>query len=86
MNLFEPKQASNGAKSAEIRGWVGDLFGLEEEAVILVSELRCTEPGCPPVETVIAILSGAAEPRQFKVYKGIAEISFADVAALDSGA
>jgi hypothetical protein len=85
MNLFQPKQPSNLAKVEDIRGWVADLFGLQEEAVVLVSELRCTEPGCPPLETVIAIMGGPGRRRQFKIDKSIADILFADVAALESG-
>jgi hypothetical protein len=86
MNLFEAKEPPNAGKAEEIRSWIEDLFGLPDEAVVLVSELRCTEPGCPPLETVIAILYGPGRRRQFKIHKGIAEIFLADVADLDSGA
>jgi hypothetical protein len=85
MTLFEPKQSSNIAKGEEIRSWIADLFGLQEEAVVLVSELRCTEPGYPPLETVIAIMGRIGQQRQFKIQKSINEILFVDVAELDFG-
>jgi hypothetical protein len=40
---------------------------------VMVTELRCSEPGCPPIETVIAILSKGAN-RQHKLHKRIEEV------------
>jgi hypothetical protein len=85
MSLFEPKQSSNIAKGEEIRSWIADLFGLQEEAVVLVSELRCTEPGCQPLETVITMMGRLGQEHQFKIHKSINEVLFVDVAELDFG-
>jgi hypothetical protein len=49
------------------------------ETAILVTELHCTEPGCPPLETVIAVMDVPGKPRQFKVHKAIADLTLADV-------
>jgi len=38
----------------------------------------------PPLETVIAIMNGSGQRRHFKVHKSVAEISAADLEALDS--
>lgn len=85
MNLFEPKPPANSAKVEEIRAWLANRLMLTEQAVVMVSELRCTEPGCPPLETVIAIMNGPGQRRQFKVHKSVSEISATDLEALDIG-
>jgi len=56
-------------------------FGAEEDDVIVVSELRCTEPGCPPLETVVALLREGAPPKQVKVHKPVVEVTEADLRA-----
>jgi len=43
-----------------VKGWVRAALLLDVDATVLVSELACTEPGCPPVETVIAVLDGVS--------------------------
>ncbi len=67
---------------AEIKAWAAEVFRLQDNATVFVTELRCSEPGCPPVETVIAILDTPGQPRQHKVPKAIADVTFADVLVL----
>ena len=83
MNLFEPKSPANGENAVMIRAWVSARFGLEEDAVIMVSELSCTEPGCPPLHTIIAIMGAPGERRRFKIHKGIADVVVSDVDSLE---
>ena len=47
----------------------------------MVTELACSEPGCPPVETVIALLAPGRQD-QVKIHKGLADVTSADVEAL----
>ena len=65
---------------ADVKRWTAEVFRLPESASVLVTELRCGEPGCPPLETVIAILD-PGPPRQVKIPKPVAEVTFLDVAA-----
>ncbi|MEL6777956.1 MAG: hypothetical protein AAFO06_11930 [Cyanobacteria bacterium J06597_16] len=44
---------------------------------ISISQLKCTEPGCPPLETVIAVMS--QPPQTYKIHRPAAEIERADV-------
>jgi nitrate reductase delta subunit len=37
-----------------IQGWTRRRFKLEPTAAVLVSEVACRVPGCPPLETVVA--------------------------------
>jgi hypothetical protein len=41
-----------------LKALVRTELGLADDDVVLVSELRCAEPGCPPVETVVVVLDG----------------------------
>ncbi|OKH80531.1 hypothetical protein EB73_32475 [Mycobacterium sp. SWH-M3] len=36
---------------------VRSALGIPDHTTVLVQQLACTEPGCPPVETVVAVLS-----------------------------
>lgn len=74
---------TNGASGArQIKAWARELLAVGEEATIMVSELRCSEPGCPPVETVIAILDGPGQARQYKIHQPSAAVTKGDVARL----
>jgi nitrate reductase delta subunit len=54
---------------AEVRTWVQERFSLSPDAAVLVAELACTLPGCPPLETVIAFWTGADIRHHYKVFK-----------------
>jgi len=69
------------AQVAKVKEWVRERFQLSEDAVVMVTELRCSEPGCPPLETVIAILSPGST-RQHKMHHGVAEITREDILAI----
>lgn len=77
MNLFGTLRPG-ADRIREIKAWVEEEFQLNEDCTLMVSELRCAEPGCPPLETVIAILHGA-ERRQFKLHKSAAEVTRRDI-------
>ena len=88
MDFFRtPANASPDHRSA-IKAWVTEVLRIPAEAHLFVTELRCTEPGCPPFETVIALMTpggaeGARETR--KIAKPLAEITRADIEALAAG-
>lgn len=77
------RERGSTARSREIKGWVQEILGLPPEATIMVSELACTEPGCPPLETVIAILRGPGDTVQHKLHLSIAEITRSDIERLN---
>jgi hypothetical protein len=43
-------------KVSEVKGWVRDALALDDDVMILVTELPCSEPGCPPIETAITLI------------------------------
>lgn len=79
LDLFGSRPKVDPERISKIKEWAMEVFRLPADASVMVTELRCTEPGCPPLETVIAILDTPGKPRQFKIHKAIADLSFADV-------
>ncbi len=57
-----------------VREWTRQRFALEDTA-ILVAEIACAVPGCPPLETVIAFWSGGRRhhTKVFKPVRGVIE-------------
>jgi len=57
-----------------VRGWTRARFGLREDAAILVAQVACSVPGCPPIETAVAFWTGQATRHQFKLFKPVIEV------------
>lgn len=51
------------------------LFGLSDDVTISVSELTCRDPGCPDVETVVAILRQGEKPVIARIHKSILDVT-----------
>jgi hypothetical protein len=66
-----PEQA---AAVERIKAWTRERFRLSEDAAILVSEVSCSLPGCPPLETIVAFWSDKDTRHHFKVFKPLAEV------------
>ena len=79
INPFGTKSQVDPAQTARIKDWVKETFTLSDEVAVLVTELQCTEDGCPPLETVIAILATPGSPRPFKLHKAVAEVTAQDI-------
>lgn len=73
MNLFAQKSKSNN--SSNVKEWTRQILNLDENAIIMVSELQCHEEGCPPIETVIAVMATGQEKQMFKIHKAIDELT-----------
>ena len=84
-NPFGSRTRADPGRASEIKRWAASAFRLGEDDSVMVTELRCTEPGCPPLETVIALLGVSGPTRQYKLHKAVAEVTEADVIALASG-
>jgi hypothetical protein len=64
-----------------IKAWVHRHWQLDDTTVVMVTQLRCHEPGCPPVETVIALLPMEGARWQTKLHKAPEDVSAADIQA-----
>ena len=61
-----------------VKEWTRERFSLADEDAIMVSEVTCTVPGCPPLETVIAFWIGDKR-HHFKVFKPVAQTFLEDL-------
>jgi hypothetical protein len=57
-----------------VREWTRARFKLTQDAPILVSEVACGLPGCPPLETVVAFWIDGDTRHHFKVFKRVEEV------------
>jgi hypothetical protein len=73
--LWFVKRSPDHSQALErVREWTRERFALPEDAAILVTELACGQPGCPPIETVVAFWTDADTRHQFKIFKRVEEV------------
>lgn len=73
MLAFGRRSPEHAAALERVRGFARGRFDLSEDATIMVAEIVCAVPGCPPLETVIAFWAGGRR-HHFKVFKPVAEV------------
>jgi hypothetical protein len=76
-NAHDPDR---GARAIHIAQLVRSCLKLDDDAAVTVQQLSCHEPGCPPVETVIAVL--AAPTRCWHVHYPLTALTDQMVARL----
>jgi hypothetical protein len=57
-----------------IKQWTRERFRLAHDTTILVSEIACGLPGCPPRETVVAFWTGSDKRHQFRIFKPLEQV------------
>ncbi len=72
--MFRKKNAEHLSALDRVREWTRERFELPPEAAILVSEVACMLPGCPPLETVVAFWTENEQRHQFKLFKPAEEV------------
>lgn len=65
--------------STRVREWTRERFKLDEATTILVTEIACGLPGCPPLETVVAFWTDDTKRHQFKIFKPIRNVGIDDL-------
>jgi hypothetical protein len=73
------KSAEHRDALARVREWTRARFGLGADDSILVAEVTCGLPGCPPRETVVAFWTADATRHHFKVFKEVADVVESDL-------
>jgi nitrate reductase delta subunit len=68
------KQPERLAAIDRVRDWTRERFKLPDDAAILVSEVTCAVPGCPPLETVVAFWTENDRRHHFKLFKPVTEV------------
>ena len=64
--------ADRGSRAAHIAELVRTTLALPDDVAVTVQQLTCREPGCPPVETVIAVLG--APRRRWTLHHPLTDI------------
>jgi len=82
IDLDDDTPRSAPAAMAALKRWVREALALGDDDTVMVTELTCREPGCPPLETVVAVLRGPGRTWQFKVHTPVAALTDADRARL----
>jgi nitrate reductase delta subunit len=78
-DLLSPRQNAELAEAlTRVKEWVRTRFALPEDAAIMVSEVACNLPGCPPLETAVAFWEGDTR-HHFKMFKRASEVGYDDL-------
>jgi hypothetical protein len=79
---FEFDLFGEGKKDTSLQGrikeWVRAHFRLSGNVPVLVTEIYCDQPGCAPIETLVAILEAGGR-RQFKMPRPMREVAREDI-------
>jgi hypothetical protein len=70
---FGKKGSGDAAALDRVRGWARTRFALTDDETVMVSEMACGVPGCPPVETHLVFWTGAGR-HHFKIFKPLADV------------
>ena len=73
MNMRSLSKRRDHAALDQVRDWTRARFALEPDETVMVSEIACTVPGCPPLETHIVFWTQAGR-HHFKVFKPLRDV------------
>jgi hypothetical protein len=71
---FTTKSPGRAGALARVRGWTKVRFALTDDETVMVSELACNVPGCPPIETHVVFWTAAGR-HHFKIFKPLAQVT-----------
>lgn len=74
-----PRQPGPSPQLRELKETVRRLLGLDEDTAVMIRQLACTEPGCPPMETVVAVLPMDGAARRWTLHAPADRITEADL-------
>jgi G3E family GTPase len=60
----------------QIRYWMRQNFDFPKGIPIVIKEVPCVKPSCPPIETAIMVILKNEPPRHFKIQQTINDITF----------
>ena len=71
---FQKKMPDNRRFLKMVTEWVEEaLPDTMDDATVMVNEMQCFEPGCPPLETVVTLLD--KQSIVFKIFKPVREVT-----------
>jgi nitrate reductase molybdenum cofactor assembly chaperone NarJ/NarW len=75
---FSKKRSESVAALERVREWTRARFKLADDETVMVSEMACGVPGCPPIETHVVFWTAAGR-HHFKIFKPLAEAAEDDL-------
>ena len=85
MLIGEKKKKPNLARLQKIKKLLSEILDLPATSTITVNQLSCYEEGCPPIETVVALLRPRLPTLQHKVHKPIDQLQVNDLVKMCEG-
>jgi hypothetical protein len=73
------QDAGHGRALERVKAWTRENLELANDDTVMVAEVACARPGCPPLETVVTFWTGGGERHWFKIFKPVAEVDFDDL-------
>ncbi|MER5668945.1 hypothetical protein [Streptomyces mirabilis] len=80
---LEPRPGTAGPSPhlRELRDAVRALLGLDKDTAVIVRQLTCSEPGCPQLETVVAVVPMDGEVHRWTLHRPADQITENDLRA-----
>ena len=75
---FTRKTPSDAATLDRVRDWARARFKLSDDETVMVSQIACGVPGCPPIETHLVFWTAAGR-HHYKIFKPLAQVSEDDL-------
>ncbi|MDH6130323.1 hypothetical protein [Kitasatospora sp. GP82] len=72
-----PRSATSrlAAQPTTLKSQARQLLEPAEDDIVVVRQLDCAEPGCPPVETFVAVLPPSGASRRWTLHHPVDEIT-----------
>ena len=75
---FIKKDQQNSTLTERVRGSTRQRFELTDDETVMVSEIACQVPGCPPIETHVVFWTAAGR-HHFKIFRPLAAVNEDDL-------
>lgn len=62
-----------------IKDWTRERFSLDADIPVMVAEVACGLPGCPPIETIVTFWTAPETRHAFKAFKPAVEVTAEDL-------
>jgi len=86
VDLFARRPPVDPEHLAAVKAWAAELLFPGADAPVMVTQLACREPHCPPLETVIGLLERGRTTEHYRLHKAVGDVTRADVVALAGAA
>jgi hypothetical protein len=73
MLRFSKKGPRDTAALDRVRDWTRARFTLGDDDTVMVSEVACSVPGCPPIETHLVFWTALGR-HHYKIFKPLAAV------------